>query len=393
MSFDTKKMIIATIIVGILFVLFLGYAFNNIQKVELEIKLLNDEAIDIKLQNTANEIIDIYSTKFVDDISLSDIDMDILLVDHESESSCIIKEQTVYAVDYKKLDKSLVYCNNYIVLVDDKKTAIINCDEILGNPVARAISNVYHYEYVTTSNLSPESVECFQTVDQDETISFYKYAMIESAKGVYFNDAKLDTFYYFYDQWAYFLGTNKYQEVINYDYYDGFKAFVYAKALDNIDDSYSMMEYLNSYKNQQGIYSKDIESTIMGMMWCLLMEKQGKNIIIEEDEIADMYMMLLEGVPQGQVEEYDLQNEYHKKFAKYIGHIDEIIKEHEEDIIAFAPVLPIITTEAYEGTIKVEDNHYIYIDYKAKDNDNILLEQDYVSVKMSPYTMKFFFSD
>lgn len=390
MSFNTKKMIIATIIVGALFLVFLGYAFSSIQKVDMDIEVMHSKAIDAKLKSIANEIIEKSSVQYVDNVSIQDINTDILLVNHQNKSACIIKGQSVLAANYEKLDKNMVYCNNFIVLVDGRKTLIINCDEILGNAAARAISYMYHYEYVTTNNLSPQSVECFQTITQDETISFYKHAMIESAINAYFNDEKLDRFYYFYDQWSYYKGTNHYQEVINYDYYDGLRTFVYAKVLDDIDINFSMKEYIDSFKNQYGIYSKDDESSVMGMLWCLLMEKQGRNIICDEDARSDIYIMLLEGVPQGQVEEKDLRNDYHEKFVKYIGRIDKIIEEHKEDMTAINPISPIITAEVYSGTIKVEDNHYIYIDYRAREEDNTLMQQDYLTAKVLPYTIEYF---
>ena len=56
-------------------------------------------------------------------------------------------------------------------------------------------------------------------------------------------------------------------------------------------------------------------------------------------------------------------------------------------------VSPAITAEIYSGTIKIEDNNYIYIDYIARDIENKLIEHDYVLVEMAPYTMEFFFRD
>lgn len=391
MNFDTKKMIIAVIIVGILFVLFLGYAFNSIQKVEFDIEI-TDETIDIELSDIAETIISKYNTEYVDNKSLQDIDMDILLINHQNESACIIKGQQAYAVDYKKLDKSIVYCNSFLVESKGRRTMIINCDEILGNSSARAIANAYHYEFASSANLSPQNVEYFQTINQDETISFYKYAMIESAKQSYFIDENLDEFYYFYDQWIYYDGMNHYQEVINYDYYDGLKAFVYTKVMNDIDKRFDIKTYIESYKNDFGIYSKDDENKIMGMLWCLLMEKQGKNIFIKDDDkIKDMYKMLLEGTPQGYVEDDALKRDYHNDFIAYIKSIENTITEYKDDVNLINAISPTITAETYTGTIKVEDNYYIYIDYAARDIDNELLEQDYVLAELAPYTIKFFF--
>lgn len=390
MNFDTKKMIIATIIVGILFVLFLGYAFNSIQKVDFAVEIL-DETVNEELQNVANTIIKKYNVEYVDNKSLEDINMDFLLVNHQSKTACIIKDKVTYAVNYESLDKSIVYCNSFLVTLDAKKTIIINYDEILGNTTAGAIANAYHYEFASSANLSPENVEHFQTINQDEIVSFYKYAMIESLKNAYFGDEKLDEFYYFYDQWTYYDGMNHYQEVINYDYYDGLKAFVYAKVMADIDESFNIEKHLNSYKNEFGIYSKDVENEIMGMLWCMLMEHQGKEILIDDDSTKDMYKILLEGTPQGYVDDEILKSDYSKAFAEYIEFIEHTINEYKKDVDTVSDVSPTITAETYSGTIKVEDNYYVYIDYIARDNDNELLEQDYVLAEIAPYTIKFFF--
>lgn len=390
MTFNTKKMIIATIFVGILFILFLGYVFNNIQKVELDINILEGSEIDLKLNDIAHGIIDKYDVAFVDDISLKDIGTDILLVDHENKSACIIKRQLAYAVDYEKLDKNIVYCNNYIAIADGVKILIINCDKILGNAIARAIAAAYHYEYTETSSLSPESVVHFQTAKQDGETDFYRYAMIESAKNAYFNDEKLDDFYYYFDQWTYLKGVNQYQEVINYDYYDGFKAYVTTKVLAELNDGFSMEEYLDSYKNKYGIYSKDDEFAAMGLLWFLLSEKQEKSVLYNEELRIDRYKTILEGVPLGQVDDEQLHFEYNKKFKQYQEDIKSIIELCKDDITAISPVSPIIVTETYEGTIKVADNQYIYINYIGIDSNSNLIKQEYLTADIQPYSMEFF---
>ena len=111
---------------------------------------------------------------------------------------------------------------------------------------------------------------------------------------------------------------------------------------------------------------------------------------LRKHEITAHVVNALEGVPQGQVEENELRNEYDNKFAQYIMFIRDAIKVCEEDMAEITPTSPILMTEKYSGTIKVAENHYIYIDYIARDNENNLLQQEYLTVHIQPYLMKLF---
>jgi len=390
MQLDIKKLVLAIIFTSILFILFLGYAFNSIQKVELDIEIMKGQEIDSKLSNIAKIIIDNNDVAFCDDISMQGIGTNILLVNHESDSACIISNQSVFAVEYEKLDKNMINCNNFIVLVNDVKTVIINCDDLLGNTVARAITAVYHYEYGGMERLNPESVVHFQTTEQDEQVGFLRYAMIESAKSAYFNGEKLDSFYYYYDQWVDNVGLNQYKEVINYDYYDGLKAYITAKVLVVTEKDFSLEEYLNSYKNQYGIYSKDNEFAIMGLMWCLIADKQGNNVLLKDDQKSELYKMMLEGIPLGEVDDKKAHTEYAKKFILYQKDIQRAIELCKDDVATITPVTLIMVTETYDGTIKVDNNHYIYINYVGIDSDHNLIEKKYLTIEIQPYSLKYY---
>lgn len=390
MQFDTKKLVLIIIFTGILFILFLGFAFNSIQKVELDIDILKDQEIDSKINNMAQMIIDHNNVAFCDDISMQDIGTNILLVNHESGSACMISNQSVLAVDYEKLDKNMVNCNQFIVLVDDVKTVIINCDDRLGDTVARAITAVYHYEYAGIERLNPESVVHFQTTEQDDQIGFSRYAMIESAKSAYFDDEKLDSFYYYYDQWVDHIGVNQYKEVINYDYYDGLKAYMTLKVLAVTEKDFSIKEYLDSYKNQYGIYSQDDEFAVMGLMWFLVTEKQGSNVLLKDDQKSELYNRMLEGVPLGEVDDKKAHTEYAEKFILYQKDIQRVIEICQDDDASITPVTLIMVTETYDGTIKVDNNHYIYLNYIGIDSHHNLIKKEYLTIEIQPYSLKYY---
>ena len=390
MTFSTRKMIAAIILVGILLALFLGFAFDSIHKVNTSFEIIRDGGIPPELAAVADAVIQNHSVPYVDGITLDGVGMDILLVNHQIQAACLIQNQKKLAVNYETLDTTIQHCNQYRLIANGLDTVIINCDEILGDPVVRAIAHAYHYAFTSTAMLNPSSIDYFPSVNQNETISFYRYAMIESAKQCYFNDAALNDFYYFYDQWTHDQGLNTYQEVILYDYYDGFYAYVKAKVLQGVDPSFDLAEYIDQYQNDYGIYAKDKEPEVMGMLWCFLREKQGKTVVVDQGDVKDIYRMLLDRTPLGQAESNAMKASYHQAFTAYIAFIADIIDQHKNDRQTMKSFIPSLTAETYTDTIHVEDNDYIYLDYTARNSNNDLLTLNAVLVEVSPYSIALF---
>ena len=383
-------MIIAVILAGISLALFLGFAFDSIQKVNTSFEIIEDGEIPAEMAEVADAILQNHAVPYVDGITLDTIGMDILLVNHQIQAACLVQNQKKLAVDYETLDTTIRHCNQYRLIANGSDTMVINCDEILGDPVVRAIAHAYHYAFASTETLNPASIDYFPSVNQDETISFYRYAMIESAKQCYFGDAPLHDFYCFYDQWINVQGLDTYQEVILYDYYDGLYAFVKAKVLQGFDSGFDLAEYIKQYENDFGIYAKDRESEAMGMLWCFLREKQGEPVIVEQAEIKDIYRSLLGNTPLGQAEYTALEARYHQAFSEYMHYIADITDRHQNDMQSMPSWIPSLTAETYAETIQVDANYYIYLDYTARKDNNDLLALKAVLAKISPYTITLF---
>ena len=385
MQFSTRKMMIAVILVAVLLALFLGFALRSIQQVNTSVEIQTDTAIDSSLAAVAETILSKWNVAYVDAVSLEDIGMDILLVDHLREAACIIKERLYYAVNYNTLDPTVVSCNQYLMLVDKRQTLVINCDEMLGDAAVRAITCAYGYTYASTEALNPDSVDYFPSAEQDETISFTRYQMIQSAISSYFEDAALDAMYYFYEQWADAEGAMTYQEVIRYDYYDGFYAYVTAKVRMDLDSGFDLREYIDSYQNEFDLYAKDRESAVAGLLWCLLAEKQGLDVIVDTADTKDIYRTLFGALPLGQVEEAALRDVYQEKFSAYRTWINDTIAQYQGDAESKDAVVLDLTAERYEETIKIDTQHYIYLRYTARTRDNELLILDGVLASVTPY--------
>ena len=383
-------MIVAVILVGIFLALFLGFAFDSIQKVDTSFAIIEDGKIPAEIAAVADAVIQNQSVPYVDGITLDTIGMDILLVNHQIQAACLVQGQNTFAVDYQTLDFTIQHCNQYRLIANGLDTLVINCDEILGDPVVRAIAHAYHYAFTSTEMLNPASIDYFPSVNQDETISFFRYAMIESAKQVYFHDQTLHDFYYFYDQWIDYQGLDTYQEVILYDYYDGFYAYVKAKVLQGFDSKFDLAAYIAQYQNGFGIYVKDKESEVMGMLWCFLREKQGKTVVTEQAEIKDIYRKLLDSTPLGQAEYAALQAAYHQSFSAYMAYVADITNRHQNDSRIMPSFVPSLTAETYAETIHVDANYYIYLDYTAITDNNELLSLSAVLAEISPYTITLF---
>ncbi len=295
MEISSKKLVIGIIIVGALFVLFLNFAFNSIQKVEMDVTFDEDAYVSDYLMDIAETIASKADNHYVDDVSMNDIKMNLILVDHVNKSACFVEGEAISRLDYEELDRRYINCNSYLMTtgVNNRATIIVNCDEILGDAVARAISSMYHYGYCTTSVLSPERVEYFANKEQDMIVSYYRYQMIESAKSAYFDGEKLDVLYENYRLYSESLAENTAREAVNYDYYDGLKEYVYVQVMMEDDEGFDLESYINSFVNEQGIYTKDDEYKAMGLLLCLLLKEKGISITENVDKKGEWYKLLL----------------------------------------------------------------------------------------------------
>lgn len=384
---STKKIIVIIILLTGLLAWFMNYAFRKIQTVELEIEISTSDEININLLEIIEELDVIKDVTFVGEVTISD--MPILLVDHLNNQAVLWKDETYMAIDYKKLDKTIINSNSYMAYIFNKPTLVLNCDPILGDTVERAVILSHQHLLGNITSLNPSEVNYFLKIDDDITTNYYRYEMIESMKKAYFQGTSLEEFGYYYNKWAECLG-GKHMVVADYDYYDGLEMYLTTQVRENRDSDFDLETFINNKTNYYGIYDKNNTYPITGLLWFLLAEREGIDVLTRDDVKSDRYKILLKGVPYVNMDDHNEFVQYEKKYVNYIEGIKEMITNCENYIKNIEPVSLSLISERYGETIQIDQNLYIYTNYLARLDNLELIQEDYVIAYVEPYRIRYY---
>ena len=224
-------MILIIIILIVIFGLFLNYSFNKIQTVDMNVEVIQIDNISPILQNNVNRLYSLSGIPFINNLTMFDYDIEIMFVDHQNKQAVLVGKNEYNSVEYQTLDKNIISCNSYTVYINKQPTIVVNCDEILEDPVAQAIMLSYQFGAQGFETLNPNEVEYFQNPNMDKVESYLRFMMIDSLMDVYFNDTTLETFNFYYDSWIEHSKEDRYQDIVNYDYYDGIREYIILKQL------------------------------------------------------------------------------------------------------------------------------------------------------------------
>lgn len=384
---STLTLVLIAIAVLILLVIFLNLTLKNIRTVKTTIT--ESSYISDELEGYAQRIGNLESVAFLDGKTLFENDVEILLVDHMEQSAAIVREGEYSGVEYEALDKRIINCNSYTATIDDKITIIINCDEILDDPVVRAVVASYVQGALGFVELSPEEVEYFPSADMDAEEGYYRYMMIEGLKKAVFEGENLKEFAYYYDGWTQHMEGKNQLAIMNFDYYDGIKEYIGLKVKMYEDGEFDAIEYLNGYLNEFGIYDKNEEHRVLGLLWCLLQEREGEDIYANRSW-SDIYRYALRSTPYVDVDEADGFELYKQKFDLMTQSISEVISSTQQKVDDVPAVKLALISENYGDVIKVGDGKYIYCDFKARDENLIIIEKDYMLAEISSLSILYY---
>lgn len=380
-----KVMMIAVILLAALLMVFLQKAFNNIQKADIDFTDATGPASE-RLESIADDVIDSYDVMFVDETSLRDLNLGILLLDHAEASALLIKDGTKKNIDYGSIPTSVSYCNTYIVEANQMETMIINTDVLLGDPFVRTIAYGYHYRFAKMNTLNPESIDYFITTQQNKETRFLRYMMIESAKAALLDDTNMDVLSYYYDEWGTRISDDVRNNVSNYDFYDGFLSYVSWKAMLYQDPDIALSQYLDGFINEDHIYDQDTEFRVMGLLYCLLAEREGIALIDTGKRPVNRYSALLRNsvIGDGDALESDKRVQFEVNLSSHISQVESMIQMNQATLDSGKKKDIVITAESYEHAIAVEDNAYIYMNYQARLEDGSIFEVPYQVVRITP---------
>ncbi len=387
---SSKKLIMMIIVASVLLVLFMGYAFKKIQTVDIKLTYLDSPLKDqslLEVRDTLNEYKDV---TFVSDSTIGSIN--VLLVNHRSQTSVLWHEGHTQVVDYMKLDPSIINGNHYMAYNSNEPTLILNCDPILGDPFERAVVITYQHRLSSLTDLNPSEIDYFEHTDENVIHRYERFQMIESLKSAYLHSNDLETFGYYYIKWKEDVGED-YQLIIDYDYYDGLAAFLTYKVRQLVEPDYRVELFLDDMINPYEVYNKSTEYEVMGLLWFLIAEEKGLNLFQKDDVRTDHYKLLLDGTPYTSIEEGTSYNDYAEKYQAYQKGLKSLVdtavlQSENDDLISLN-----LISESYGDTIKVADTKYIHLDYKGRYKDDSLLEKEVLMVEVTPYSIKYFMNN
>jgi hypothetical protein len=385
----SRKMILIIIGLLVLFFLFLHAALNQIQTVDLDIRTAPDDTVTDELTGTAEAFLRYGGTPFIRDITIDDMGLQVLFVDHLAGQAVLARDGTHTPVDYQALDRSVIYCNQYYAYSAKQPTLIVNCDPILGDAAERAIIACYQYELCDLGALDPGNINYFETLDEDERERFYRYQMIESLKDVYFEGQGLDAFRFYYQQWCDHLG-QAYHEILDYDYYDGLKAYIEVKVRGQMTPNYDPKEYIASMKNEYGVYDKAVEYRLMGLLWCLVAEGEGQDIFNRAGMGSDQYQKLLDDTPLGSINDDDDWHAFYRCYQLYMDDLVSMAEKCQNTAATIQPRELSLTAESYGQTIQVGESRYIYLDYIARDDQMEIIQKNCMLAKIQAYNILYY---
>lgn len=386
---SSKKIVLIIFVFLVLFVVFLNITLKKIQTVNLNIKVGKEINISDNLITIVDKYQQYKDISFIGNTTLKDISIQVLFIEHQNKEAVLVTNEDYVPVDYEELDTKTIYCNDYFVYISNNPTLIINCDSILGDVVERAITLCYQQSFSCIDVLDPENIDYFETLEEDIEERFYRHQMINSLKNSYFEDANLDMFSFYYHKWTYHVGKG-YLEVVDYDYYDGLKTYIELMVKKELYDNFNLEQYVKSLKNDYSIYDKSTEYRLMGLLLCLVMEKQENDIFVQDAIRNDRYKVLLDGTPVGSFDERKEKDDFFKRYQLYLSDLKKVVEDCEDNNKDIIPSELKLTCELYSKTIQLDDNRYIYFNYIARDESANTLRKDIIMVKMKPYKIQYY---
>lgn len=365
----------------------MGYALKKIQTVETSVTYLLEELDDVLLLDVVASL-DLYKDiALVGTIQISEFDL--VLVNHLEGKAVGWHRGISQVIDYALMDESIIRGNHYLVYISGTPTLILNCDPLLGDAFERAIVLSYQYRLASMTKLNPSEITYFQSADEDSRIRYDRYQMIESLKKAYIDNTDLTTFNYHYRQWIEDQG-EQYLQVVEYDYYDGLKAYIAYKVKVLHQPDYDLNAYIESQKNSYGFYSKSKEYELMGLLWFLMAERNEIEMFEEDDVRSDRYRILLDGTPYTPMIDSEEYQAFVIDYANYNIELTKLTEEQKNKTQGFHPIILDLWSETYEDTIQIDKDLYLYTDFRARNRNMSIIEAKEMLVRVSSYKIEYY---
>jgi len=382
---SSKKMVFILIILLVLFGFFIRSAFISLQNESYKIdtyeynndNALINNAIDIIRKDNKNEF------KFINALS-------ILLIDNVNKNAAIYSKGKISSLKYDDIPKNITKTNSFYLEINNENTMIINIDPLIGNLEERMISESYRYLFLSQNKLNPFEIDYFTSKNEDVKLRYYRNMIIDE-----FLDENMDIkrVKSFFNKWENY-NSDDYNNVAHYDYYEGSKEYYKIKVKRKNIKDFNLNNYIENKRNKYGFFEKEDEYKIIGMLLLDYADRNNVNLIRDSQTENNMYKNLLYKIPLINCEANISYDEFEINYNKYLENLPNIVNE---DFNEFKNTNDVkftfndLTAEKYDYTFKINNNYFIYFNYKARTNDNLIIEKDYVIAYISPNKIEYYY--
>ena len=381
---SSKKIIFIIMILLVLFSFFIRGAFISLQKESFKINTYeyNNENT---LINNALDIIDKDSKNEFEFINNSVI----LLIDNVNKDAVIYSKGEINSLKYNEIPNNIIKTNSFYLEINNENTIIINIDPLLGDLEERIISESYKYLFLSQNKLNPFEIDYFTSKNEDVLLRYYRNMIIDELIN---ENMDIKRVKYFFNEWENY-NSDDYNNVAHYDYYEGSKEFYKIKVKRKNIKDFNLNNYIENKRNKYGFFEKEDEYRIIGMLLLDYADRNNINLIRDSQTENNMYKNLLYKTPLINCEANISYNEFEINYNKYLENLPRIINENfnefsNTDDVKFT--FNDLTAEKYDYTFKINNNYFIYFNYKARTNDNLIIEKDYVIAYITPNKIEYY---
>ncbi len=382
---SSKKMVFILIILLVLFGFFIRSAFISLQNESYKIdtyeynndNALINNAIDIIRKDNKNEF------KFINALS-------ILLIDNVNKNAAIYSKGKISSLKYDDIPKNITKTNSFYLEINNENTMIINIDPLIGNLEERMISESYRYLFLSQNKLNPFEIDYFTSKNEDVKLRYYRNMIIDELLK---KKGDIKRVKCFFSEWENY-NSDDYNNVAHYDYYEGSKEYYKIKVKRKNIKDFNLNNYIENKRNKYGFFEKEDEYKIIGMLLLDYADRNNVNLIRDSQTENNMYKNLLYKIPLINCEANISYDEFEINYNKYLENLPNIVNE---DFNEFKNTNDVkftfndLTAEKYDYTFKINNNYFIYFNYKARTNDNLIIEKDYVIAYISPNKIEYYY--
>jgi hypothetical protein len=383
---SSKKLILSIIVLMILFAFFMRFTLISLQKEAINIDTYEYIEEDDRLNEAIKIINGSEEYNFLYNIS-------VLMIDHISKNAAIWSKDSIRSIKYNEIPDNIIKANSFYLEINNKNTLLINIDSLLGDFEERLVSESYKYIKLSQNKLNPYEVDFFPSKVEDVKLRYFRNMIIEELIKANSEKTDLRKVKYFFDEWESY-NADDFNFVAHYDIYEGFKEYYKLEVKEKNDSNFNLYNFIENKRNEYGFFQKEDEYKIIGILLIEYSINNNMDLIREGQSDNNIYKNLLYKTPLISYEPSITYKDFALNYKKWEKTLPEAI-DYDYSIFENSNNVDFtykeILTENYDYTFKINDNYYLYFNYKARFIDNSVINLDYIIVHISPNSIEYYY--